>query len=401
MSQENLLTQTFEDYLAHRDLNLFPTAELEQLETVEEFKLVVEAAVEYLHNLQSGVGLEQEYLNHLAHAVVSHLIKLNSEGEQALAAFLLPSSPPAEDLFIDTEDEDVQKTAISEWEVEHEERNKHILKQVRNIISKEGPGQIFIIEGNMYSAKSDALMRIAKNLFDTRINGYKYSREDFHAFGFGGFEDGIKSRVGGRGRENPIKTTQEVEETKRVFLDGLLAALNDLTPKQGMMILIDEYSFLSGSTDESDLLAGKLKRFAQKGVTIIVAGLNANFKDEQLPVSHAFEVHSKQERNIFKRLEQCVAFAVHPKTRRSIPAETTTRYDLFSGEHAFADLIMPIVIGREHKFVKYGAIPKKAHIFRHLMDNDKEVYEMLNQISDTVRERTLESRIKASLINEA
>lgn len=397
MSQEDLQTQTFENYLATRDLEQFPVSEFEQLETIEEFMPVVRAARQYLEDLNKDLGVSMKHCNLVAHGVVSHLLTLDKNNERYLAAFLMPPvvSPDQMSVLVDPETMTTQ-SALASWEAMHTKRNEAEVERLKNIIIKN-PGQVIRIEGCMFSAKTHMLLTLLNEVSTYQINGHPYN--EVHAFIFAGLkETKITTRVGGVGRASAVQITY-TRDAEPVWFDGLVEKLEQIERRKGVIIVMDEYTFGEKNPEKIEKLGNLLNDLAQSGVTVIMGGLNANFKNESLPISQVLDNLAPYLPSFLPKIV-CGSYTFDPssinnitKVGVTISSDTTIRHDVVSG---FADMYYQVVIGREEGAgkVEYQTAPAKANVFESLKNNDRYLYDLLNSIDDEDREAALVKRME-------
>lgn len=381
---------TFDEYMASRDLNNFPVEQFAALERIEEFAQTISAAKQYINDLKENLKVETEHCNLIAHGVVSHLLTLVRNNERHLAFFLTPANPKIKDMnvLIDEKTNTTVNT-LAHWEWLHILRNMDLVNEIAADIMRS-PGQIRRIEGCMFSAKTHLLLSLANKILTYSINGIPYTKK--HSFIFAGVnEDSIKTRVGGQGREVSIPQIFE-EKAKRVYLPELIEDLSKIEAQPGTLIIVDEYTFLAKDEEQGLAFAECLNRLAEGGVTVLLGGLNNNFKNEPLAMSSALE-SAQDIYATFRNRANCTSYTIDPLTGLSTDSDTTIRHDVVVG---FADMFFQVVIGREDGLgkVEYQTAPARANIFQSLKDNDPELYRKLNAIPEKKRVAAFKKRME-------
>lgn len=389
-------TQTFDDYLENRNLNDFPDKEFQELEKIEEFSPVVEAAWNYMEDLKNNLGVCEADCNLVAHGIVSHLLTLDKNNERHLAYFLLPPpvAPENMNVLIDSETMTTQ-SALASWEAMHTKRNVDEVERLKNLII-ENPGRVIRIEGCMFSAKTHLMLLLLNEVSTYQINGHPYN--NVYAYIFAGLkEKQIRTRVGGPGRAAAVEVTYK-REAEPVWFDGLVEKLRAIEPKKGTIVVMEEYTFGEDNPEKIKALAFLLDDMAKKGVTVIMGGLNANFKNQILPISGILEDLAPSLQTFLPKV-MCESFTFDPRTVNfdnrlgaTIKSDTTIRHDVISG---FADMYHKVVIGREEGKgkVEYQTAPANANIFESLKNNDPKLYDHLNSIPEESRESAFAKRM--------
>lgn len=364
-----MLNQTnfsVEKYRDTRDFDVYPTEQIDQLLTLEEFEIIKYPFLNYIKTLQEA-GVEEQVISRVAHAVVAYLLEMLERGTPEMVQFLLPRTiDPYHEMYDG-------KLLIAYWEDQNRLKSEAIIQETTQEIIKYEPGELyppkpaktFIMTGSMFSEKTYRMLMVLQNMADL---GWGRNLETVVAASMN--ESVIITRVGKR-KNIPISRPFEIP-AQQLDCDGLVELLNKSSLQAGDLVVIEEISFFAFAPEDVNRLLEAFEAANQRGIFILAAGLNSDFRENNFPLTDALESEDNPLNGF--HIETCSAFHAYELDGGIFTANhasSTSRIDTQAG---FVDYLLPVVIPRSMPVVSYAVAPPNAHPFGVLRECDPKVY---------------------------
>lgn len=319
----------------------------------------LESYISRLKEIDKEVAAQAEPV--VRHAIVSHLFYLLELGQPELAYYLTKSEIDPLTQIVPNGHRH-PRVAVAGWEDDHIARNQQYIDELLALILNPSTrGSLNFLTGPMFSAKTDGLLSLVQQLGDCRFTGA------CHAFIFAELkEEYITARRGGRGRSNLVESINRLK-AEPVYLGDFVRYANTADVARGDLIVFDEAAFVAWSPEDLTLLRATLLNLVNRGVHIVLTGLDTDFRAINLPSADLFKEYAQT--------FACESFSLLPVATglETVHATHTARTD----KTGFIDLLLPVVIGRDLHIVDYFPVPVEAHIFASLQENDPDLYEHL------------------------
>lgn len=314
-------------------------------------------------------GIPEDVCNVIAHVIVEYIKYLIAINKPEYSSFLLPQN--IDPFTYKQNDCHSDLVLVADWEAQHTARNKQEASIIVRRILEGKPGQTWFITGCMYSAKSDLVLEVVRQLVDRAYTG---RIESFIAEVLE--EKNIVSRRGGRGRSSPYKETRELS-AQPLREENIVSSLDISKFRSGDIVIIDEISFITWSEEICKQVNLAIQKLNDNGIFVILSGLDTNYRSELLP----FPKYLENENIHTLKLNAFVGYIYEDKLVVE-DAVYTSRLDNIAG---FIDLLLPVPIGRIHSgMVQYVSVPRSAHIFAVIKEINPELYEDLIAVGNQI-----------------
>jgi hypothetical protein len=223
----------------------------------------------------------------------------------------------------------------------------------------------------MFSAKSGGVIEIHNVLSQV------LPPDQIHTWIFDGMgEDSIRAR----------SANMEIK-AQPLSLRALTARVNHLIankrPDTKQVVFIEEATFFATDpdskleADKTEIFMHAIQNLQNAGYSVVLIGLNNNYRGEALSITQALEGLSDDERY------QCSSYHLHstPAGNQITESTLTSRYSTFLDMY---DFLFPILVPRDHGVeIEYTPIPEEVHPLRVIRECDPELFTLLNQMSES------------------
>jgi len=370
--QQTDINRIIEACRAERDFDIFPEQALKLMLSIPDYFDFRLPLASYFGHLREYY-VPEEVIARVAHAVVSYLQEMYRRGAPELAQFILP--PTIDPYNAPDPENPYGMTLIAAWEAENQGQVKADAKSDFGMIQEfhqrpSGlvvPTQTIVNMGSMFTDKTNRIIEVVAKVEDHYWTDGTAPRI-IPVVAAAMQEPYIKTRVGVR--PNSIRNVETTIQAQMVGTQELIETLLRPDLRPGDIVLVDEISFVAFTEEENDAIIGAIEQANSRGIFVVMAGLNDDFRMINLPFTATLANHNIP----YMVMRECnarYAYQVNGETVTGNGSTATFRVDRYAG---FGDFLLPVPVSRIFNFVGYGAIPKIAHPFGVLRESDPEIY---------------------------